>query len=252
MSAAVWGEVANAAIQAGTAWLNSDAQRDANRINIKNSREQREFEERMSNTAIQRRAADIEAAGGNRALAFVNGSEATTPTYTPAHVEAPHFDAPRINTAALLQAQAQKSQIDLTKAQTYKTSQETQGLAMANQISKALLDGKITYGNLSTVEDYKTKVHQNAKLTAEVAEITSREQANNLANFLTNATMADVIDAIKSGALRARMGLEGHANDERWEKVKTKAWDWLQNKNQTDYGTFHDTMGLTGKWRIDK
>lgn len=65
----------------------SSAQRSANQTNIRLQREQQAWEERMSSSAVQRRADDIEKAGGNRALAFVNGSEASTPTVTPARVE---------------------------------------------------------------------------------------------------------------------------------------------------------------------
>lgn len=69
------------------AWAGSSAQHSANRTNIRLQREQQAWEERMSNTAVARHAADIERAGGNRALAFVNGQQASTPTVTPARVE---------------------------------------------------------------------------------------------------------------------------------------------------------------------
>ncbi|QCQ84981.1 DNA pilot protein [Blackfly microvirus SF02] len=62
----------------------------ANAANLKNSREQRAWEERLANTSVQRRADDIEKAGFNRVLA-ATGAGASTPSVSPAPNQ-PTFD----------------------------------------------------------------------------------------------------------------------------------------------------------------
>lgn len=79
--------VVGAAGSAYGAKKNSASQAAANEANIQLARENRQWEEGMANTAIQRRKADLIAAGGNPALAFTTGDGATTPTVQPARVE---------------------------------------------------------------------------------------------------------------------------------------------------------------------
>ena len=88
----------------------------------KEARRNRQFQERMSNTAYQRAARDLEAAGLNRILAI--GSPATTPGGSVATF--PDYGASLgagITAGANVAATAQ--QIDQSKAQTQKILQET-------------------------------------------------------------------------------------------------------------------------------
>lgn len=94
---------------------NAHNQREANKTNIKLQREQQAWEQMMSNTAVQRRRDDIEAAGGNPALAFTNGSEASTPVMSPARIEPVRNDISGLATA--LQLSLMKAQINKTEAE---------------------------------------------------------------------------------------------------------------------------------------
>lgn len=98
----------------GDALFGSHAQHKANRANLKLQREQQAWESFMSGSAVQRRAADIEAAGGNRALAFTNGQEASTPSVAPARMEPEYKSGGALGMMQMAQIMAQTK---LTNAQ---------------------------------------------------------------------------------------------------------------------------------------
>lgn len=131
----------------------------ANRTNIKMAREQRAWEEEMSNNAVSRRAHDIEMAGGNRALAFTGGQSASTPSVSAPTVEPtfrPEWTKGTVGTAALLGAQ-----LDQIKAVTQKTSAETKKVNVESQIMEEITGP-------SSAADLVSKTQKNALFNQEM------------------------------------------------------------------------------------
>jgi len=106
----------------------NSAQRQANRTNIMLTRENREWTERMSNTAYQRAVTDMQAAGLNPMLAYSQGG-ASTPQHSAAKVEPVDSFAKGINSAGAQAAQAiqlenVRANTELQRAQATKAVEE--------------------------------------------------------------------------------------------------------------------------------
>lgn len=104
-----WLQAAMSGVSAG---FNFFSQQKANKTNVKLSREQMAFQERMSNTAVQRHAKDLEAAGFNRLLA-AGANGASTPSGSAATVK-----APEITPIDIIGIQKARAEVDRTKAET--------------------------------------------------------------------------------------------------------------------------------------
>lgn len=178
----------------------------ANRRNIKLYRENRDWEERMSNTSWQRGVADMMAAGINPMVAFSQGG-ASTPTTSAATVQpVPEWSAALQSASKVplqrLALEQQAANIELTKASAYKTTQEGNTAAevarnaperehyVMNEVRQRVLQlmdqGELTKAQTKQILDTLPHTIEATKQQIKVGEST-----------VTSAELARKLDALK-------------------------------------------------------
>lgn len=161
--------------------LGASSARDINRTNIALAREQMQFQERMSNTAYQRSAADLEKAGLNRILALGNSASTPAGALPTQTVPGDRLQAgigKAVNTALTLQRQ--KAEIENIQQQT--SESRARESAIPGQISNVAAQTGLTEQQTLNAKETLEQIKGQAQA--------AREMARKLAAEADSATSA--------------------------------------------------------------
>lgn len=179
--------------------LDSGSQHKANRINIKLAREQRAWEENMANTAVRRRADDIERAGGNRALAFTNGQSASSPSISAPTVEPIFKGAGRDAASTAAQAMMMKAQLANLNADTAAKAADAKTKGVDAKIKEELYplekENKANrYVEENEWNDLKTKILRSQDVSSAAEARRLRDTVDSMIQTAKNQAKAGTLD----------------------------------------------------------
>jgi hypothetical protein len=173
----VWGSIISAGAQLAGGLLASRSAKQQNEAQIGLSREQMDFQERMSNTAYQRAMADMKAAGLNPILAYKQGGASSPGGAMPNVVSEDLPLAQAIPESVSSALSAARLEQELRNMETTRIATEKQGHAAVKQASKdeALANESVT-----------------------------RTHANNMNNVILRDTMDAIKESTNASAKRVR------------------------------------------------
>lgn len=185
------------------------------KFNAREAQKQRDWQTDMSNTAYQRAATDLEAAGLNRVIAL--GSPASTPSGATASIEAPKLGATGVAAAsAKAQIEQTQAQAKLTKAmekteiQKEKTEEQKARLTKSEAEKAALFK--------EPMEHFAPLVNSTAKGAAEFTGKVTKAMGHRVDE------LKDIFETVKQAPAAA-----AQASQKAKSKLKS-LWDFLTLK----------------------